>query len=161
MSSLYSLIEFRGGYVICTLQWQSHSQASCTCWPFSLPAGARERLVLRLPYVFRVCLSVCASALITCAIYYAEISKQKIDMPVCSISIDTLSVKGGMAMLEAPNVYAALRGTQTKAIGLAHFSCCTGLIPLCFLYFSGLETFSQLVYRNPDGSVSLIAWIVV
>ena len=43
-----------------------------------LPAGARtacERLVLRLLYVFRVCLFVClfvscASALITCAIYY-------------------------------------------------------------------------------------------
>ena len=46
-----------------------------------LPAGARaacERLVLRLIYVFRVCLfvclfvclSVCASALITCAKYY-------------------------------------------------------------------------------------------
>ena len=42
-----------------------------------LPAGARaarERLVLRLLYVFCVglfvCLSVCASALITCAIYY-------------------------------------------------------------------------------------------
>ena len=41
--------------------------------PF-LPAGARERLVLRLIYVFRVCLFVClsvwVSALITCAIYY-------------------------------------------------------------------------------------------
>ena len=42
-----------------------------------LPAGARaacERLVLRLLYVFRVCLfvclSVCTSALITCALYY-------------------------------------------------------------------------------------------
>ena len=38
-----------------------------------LPAGARaayKRLVLRLLYVFRVCLFVCASALITCAIYY-------------------------------------------------------------------------------------------
>ena len=33
-------------------------------------AQARERLVLRLHYVFRVCLFVCASALITCAIYY-------------------------------------------------------------------------------------------
>ena len=41
-----------------------------------LPAGApgarvaRERLVLKLLYVLRVCLFVCASALITCAIYY-------------------------------------------------------------------------------------------
>ena len=38
-----------------------------------LPAGARaarERLVLRLLYVFCVFLFVCASALITCVIYY-------------------------------------------------------------------------------------------
>ena len=39
-----------------------------------LPAGAHERLVLRLLYVLRVCLfvclSVCASALIPCTMYY-------------------------------------------------------------------------------------------
>ena len=29
-----------------------------------------NRLVLRLLYVFRICLFVCASALITCAVYY-------------------------------------------------------------------------------------------
>ena len=37
-----------------------------------LPAGARaarEQLALRLLYVFRVCLSVCASTIITCVIY--------------------------------------------------------------------------------------------
>ena len=39
-------------------------------YPQFLPAGAREWLVLRLLYVFRVCLSVCVSALITCAIFY-------------------------------------------------------------------------------------------
>ena len=51
--------------------WNGHRKAKF------LPAGARaarERLILRLIYVFRVCLfvclSVCASALITCAKYY-------------------------------------------------------------------------------------------
>ena len=42
-------------------------------FPGFLPAGARavrEQLVLRLLYVFHICLFVCASALITCAIYF-------------------------------------------------------------------------------------------
>ena len=55
---------------------------TATVWSFSflfLPAGARaarERLVLRLLYVFRVCLFVCASALITCAYITSYVTMQ-------------------------------------------------------------------------------------
>ena len=67
------------GSFMCNIgTWMQLSGTVCKCAGFQhfLPArarAARERLVLRLLYVFRVCLSVCASALITCAICYRSI----------------------------------------------------------------------------------------
>jgi len=49
-----------------TSQLQSNVTTAVLC--LLLPAGPRGRLVLRLLRVFRVCIYICASALITCAI---------------------------------------------------------------------------------------------
>ena len=78
---------------------------------------------------------------------------------------DTLNVTSdGKAMIAAPNVFAALRGEQTHLCAVTNCSsCCHDLC--CWVqsntvfslsgFHAGLETFSQLVYRNPDGSVSV------